>query len=303
MKLSVLYVTNRPGGFDVLVGNLKRQTHKDFELVVVDGLAEVRQGDVEVYLADTIEQPFIYVPDPGPTNGAATSLESAYNRGLARCSGARVVFLQDYVWVGHLGLERFANAPEGFVSGCGNVGEASGKVSDGTITVFEKPYFGEPGKTVWADPRLARYYALSPAESYDEWEMSWACAPLSALEDLGGFDEDYETAWGWGNVDMAHRAMISNYEIWVDPANLCRAWYHDTWWPNRLKQMRQLNAGMFREKAAARERGDLSPALDYLAKYRQELVRYGDGTGIIVGHTRVGPPGQRPESDRVRGLG
>ena len=35
-KLSIIYITYRPGGMDVLCNSLKRQTYKDYELIVVD---------------------------------------------------------------------------------------------------------------------------------------------------------------------------------------------------------------------------------------------------------------------------
>jgi hypothetical protein len=41
-KLTVVFVTKRPGGYDVLLNSLKAQTSRDYELVCVDELAHKR---------------------------------------------------------------------------------------------------------------------------------------------------------------------------------------------------------------------------------------------------------------------
>ncbi len=44
--ISIVVVTNRPGGLDVLFSTLAEQTHQDFEVIVVDELRPYRRGTV-----------------------------------------------------------------------------------------------------------------------------------------------------------------------------------------------------------------------------------------------------------------
>ena len=50
--ISVLYISNRYGGLDILKANLKRQTFQDFELVFVDGLYTERKDLVADYFKE-----------------------------------------------------------------------------------------------------------------------------------------------------------------------------------------------------------------------------------------------------------
>jgi len=43
---SIVFVTKRPGGYDVLLEALARQTRKDYELICVDELADSRRSKV-----------------------------------------------------------------------------------------------------------------------------------------------------------------------------------------------------------------------------------------------------------------
>jgi cephalosporin hydroxylase len=44
--ISVMNLTNRHGGIDILWASMKRQTEQDFQLVLVDGLCRERDNEV-----------------------------------------------------------------------------------------------------------------------------------------------------------------------------------------------------------------------------------------------------------------
>lgn len=64
----------------------------------------------------------------------------------------------------------------------------------------------------------ARYLGLDVPHPClpDEWEMNVGLAPRQALLDVGGFDEEFDDRWAWGNVDFAERAAMLGYEVWID---------------------------------------------------------------------------------------
>ena len=85
----------RIGGLDVLMDGLRRQTHTDFELILVDALFEQRR---EIFRDHP--QPFRVVHAPPIQN---TFPEVAYchaaNTGLAFARGDVVFWISDYTWI------------------------------------------------------------------------------------------------------------------------------------------------------------------------------------------------------------
>jgi hypothetical protein len=88
--LSIVVVTNRPGGMDALFAGLLAQTHRNFELVIVDELTE-RHADKAW---PTVAFPYhCRSPLEGPRWG---NYMRSLNVGLASSTGDRLVFWSDY---------------------------------------------------------------------------------------------------------------------------------------------------------------------------------------------------------------
>ena len=103
--LSIVYMTMRPGGYDVLLHSLARQSSQEFELLCVDELAapghRSRAGDIRAManalgLGDRVT--YIGPSDPRPP-GTHFGIANAINSGLRRTRGRHVTILQDFVWV------------------------------------------------------------------------------------------------------------------------------------------------------------------------------------------------------------
>lgn len=52
-----------------------------------------------------------------------------------------------------------------------------------------------------------------------EWEANVSIAPMKALKELGGFNEELDDGWSWDNVNVAERADILGYEFILDESN------------------------------------------------------------------------------------
>jgi len=256
MKVSVLYVTKRSGGMDILKGNLDRQTFRDFEVVMVDGL-DRDMAMLTVFL-NGVGPDFRQFRDP------QAGVWAAHNAGLRHCAGQYVVFLQDYIWIRANGLERFVAAQEarpGFYTGVGNVGEGPKKANESDLTIWSQPYYGPPERVRWEDPRLGAWTGQIVEITPDLWENNWACAPRDALMELGGFDEQFDKGWGWAEKELAARAQAIGCKLYMDTGNRCMAWYHDDWWPNPLKSRTAENEIRYNTAIAELKSGRRAPRL------------------------------------------
>lgn len=244
MKISVLYLTNRPGGIDILWADMKRQTEQDYELVIVDGLWKDREQRVKNYINDPRLN---YVKQSEKRKEAYTNLAHADNEGFRNCHGELIVCLQDYTWIPPEGLEKFWFHYKR-LGPClvGGIGDQYGKPDassivdpQGVITIFDKPFTGRPEIVTYHDPHrrseFGSFYECYPPD----WEMNWCAIPREIIYELGGMDEQYDfEGFAYDNANIAWRADMLGYKTYLDQTNECMGFDHDGWWPNPLKQNR-----------------------------------------------------------------
>ncbi len=273
-KISVMNLTNRWGGIDVLWANMKRQTEQDFELVIVDALWKEREKEVIEYINDSRLK---YIRQNDKVEGTHTNLAHADNQGFAACTGELIVCLQDYIWIPGTALEKFYEAHKAYggkilITGVGHQYNKPG-VEDmvdphGKITVFEKPYTGRPTEQFWQDPRMrtdqGTFYQCNPPD----WELNYAAIPNKIIQGLGGMDENYDFhGFAWDNVNIAVRADMLGYKPYIDQTNECMGFNHDGWWPNPLKVNRVSPAQYHFEQMNKMAKGETPIRLEFLSKY------------------------------------
>jgi len=269
--ISVLYISNRYGGLDILKANLKRQTFQDFELVFVDGLYTERKDLVADYFKEFkvkhIDQNIL------PMEGFVSRLARADNLGFKNCEGELIVSLQDYIYIPSNGLEKFWNLHKlyegkALITGVGHQYFYPSKEDitndKGLITVFEKDYTKKPETAHWFDPRFDQ--ASKVRIGYPvEWEMNWACIPRKIIYEIGGMDEVYDQkGFAWDNTNIATRCQMLGYFVILDQENECFGFDHDGWWANPLKVNRISPAEYHFEIIGKMQRGEIPPILNYL---------------------------------------
>jgi hypothetical protein len=270
--ISVLYISNRYGGLDILKANLARQTIQDIQLVFVDGLYHERKEEVKSlfhrFNIEHIDQTVL------PMDGYLSRLARADNLGFKNCDGDLIVCLQDYIYIPHDALEKFAYINEmengnALITGVGH--QYSSPTADeivnpkGLISVFAQPYTLKPENKFWQDPRENGFKGVRPAEPV-EWELNWACISKKAIMDLGGMDEEYDKrGFAWDNTNIAERAKILGYKILLDGSNECYGFDHDGWWPNPLKVNRISPAEYHFQQIGKMKSGEISARLNYLS--------------------------------------
>lgn len=129
-------------------------------------------------------------------------LNQAYNRALKRAKGELIVSLQDYILIRPDYLQKFWDAhmeyPKAFITA------PVGKVD-------ELNYSGTP-KWDWRAYRNDETKNIRDCE-WNCWEIDSGCAPLSALKEIGGFDEALDGIWSGDNVNVGCRAQLAGYEF------------------------------------------------------------------------------------------
>jgi len=271
-KISVMNLTARYGGIDILWANMKRQTMDDWELVLVDALWKEREKEVKKYINDPRLK---YVRQNKPKKGALTNLAHADNQGFKACRGELIVCLQDYIWINPEGLSKFwfhhkaTGNGKMLVTGVGHQYKKPGKKDivnpKGKITVFKEPYTRRPEVQCWEDPRMrtdqGTFYKCYP----QDWELNWAMIPRKIIYEMGGMDEQYDfEGFAWDNVNIAMRAYLMGYEIYIDQTNECMGFDHDGWWPNPLKVKKISPAKYHHEQIRKMIAGEISPILNYI---------------------------------------
>lgn len=140
-----------------------------------------------------------------PKQTRVSNLNASLNAGLNKIRTPYVIFYQDFIKLEPDCFEKLLKlaSPTKFVTTCSK---------------------NPPGKI--EDPRYLGLDCPRPCIP-DEWEANVAIAPMKAIRELGGFDEDYDNGWSWDNVNLAERADILGYEFWLDESNRPQLLPHD----------------------------------------------------------------------------
>lgn len=109
--VSVVMPAYRPGGMDITLDGLSKQTCKDFELIIVDSRYE-RRHEALMDFADQYNVPLIHAPEHR-RNSKWIVYCAAMNTGFALARGEYVLMLHDFTWVPPDWIEKHLAAHEG----------------------------------------------------------------------------------------------------------------------------------------------------------------------------------------------
>lgn len=193
--VSILTVTKRNDWVDLAVESLKRQTFKDFEWIIV------YEPEVEIQPIEGIKN-LRWVKAPPKKNHS--NLNASLNEGLRNVTGDYVLFYQDFIELAPDTIENLYYA----------VGELNAFITTATINPDGKH-----------DMRYTGIDIIRIIEP-KEWEANVAIAPMKAIRELGGFDEEYDKGWSWDNVNLAERAELLGYDFYIDERTQPLLHYH-----------------------------------------------------------------------------
>lgn len=234
--VSIVCNTIRPGVFRILRETIEAQTYKNLELIVVDGRYEERKDEVAEYMKD-FKYPFLHLPDPErDTTKYPYGLYHADNAALSAVRGDLVVFLQDFIIMPEDGVQKFVDLykvhPDKIYTGVDtrNKSERGGTVimADAlprTIDIFQGQDY-EVKEEEFKSPRIRVGKAKRLSNNPFEWELNYAAAPTHIMKEMGGWDQDWDKAFGYDNTVFALRFLYEGGLLIVDETNQATALSH-----------------------------------------------------------------------------
>lgn len=199
-KVVVLTVSKRDGWYEKAEESIDNQTyqipHGCHWIIVQEG--EATAG----YVTEGGTQVRFYEP---PKKKRRSNLNASLNEGLRHCLDADyVIFYQDFIELPTDCFEKLVREAE----------ETGRFVTTATIN--------HDGTM---DGRYTGVDEVRPCEPA-EWEANVAIAPMKAIIELGGFDEEYDNGWSWDNCNLAERAAMLGYRFCIDESNKPQLLFH-----------------------------------------------------------------------------
>lgn len=218
-KLSVISLTYRPGGIDLL-GESLRGCRGDWELILVDDFAgRAERGVASAYLKNECGLPLVWHgPSKSKDRGTRGALANAMNTGAMRASGDYVVFTHDFTMPPRtLTVDWIAafthHGPQTLVHGVAI--ELSAPAPDLTDDV----------RTWTVRPPLPPVRPWEP----QVFELFYLGVPMRFLERINGVDERGDYSGPTIMNALTTQARLVGYDFAVDPALVLPMVDHRAW--------------------------------------------------------------------------
>lgn len=190
-SFSVLTVSVRTGWEDIANQSVRAQTAQPEAWYLVSPLYE----SFNKCNATPIQE---------PKKTKLSNLNAALNEGLRFINTDYVIFYQDYISLDEDCFQKLLDLAD----------------EDTFVTTCTPNYDGSN------DGRWTNINDVRECEAR-EWEANVAIAPMGVIKELGGFDEDYDNAWSWDNVNLAERAEMLGCKFLIDETNRPTLYPHD----------------------------------------------------------------------------
>ncbi len=255
-------MTKRPGGLDLTISCLARQTVSDFVWIVQDELLGSRIGVYDkAYYNEHIEVEFLMVPKKA---GKHRNLAAAYNVAAEKAlelGADYFVSLQDYIWIPNDGLEMFLEVHDAvdraIVTGLTSHSEKPTKEDivdiNGSYTIFKRPLTGKPEGISWADVRAVDLYPEDHIKTLkcrpEHWEANWASIDMKLIKEGIRWDEDYDVGVAYENMDFAIQVVQAGGTCVLDKRNHAVSLPHKTYFEGEQEEIEQFsNRERFEQK-------------------------------------------------------
>lgn len=248
MKISFIYVSNRPGGIDLLATCMANQNlhgaDLEWELVVIDGWpGRVERRAAERHLRDAgIPLRYYGTPKLRTFPWTPTGYANAVNTGLIYCSGTHAVILHDFCWLPpalavYWGAT-FREHPRAMISGVGIVYVAP--PPDVTADAVERSEGETDAEHAARAAHLTDIYTWRAIDIGRDWDARdpwvperfetghWG-GPMEFFENCNGVDERADFAAGWASDAVAIQADLHGYDQRVERRIVIHRCDHKSW--------------------------------------------------------------------------
>lgn len=211
-KISCIYVTVREDysitcnpqlhQFVPMLKSFQRQTFKNFEIVLVDGLYEERKGyefprDLKIKHVPHHPNHRLWL-DKG-----YWSVCEAFNTGIIHSDGELLIFLTDCIVFGKNLLQQYWDwYQKGYFPLCGFKGIGPKKVK--TVQGQTSWSWDMDGRLKWLKDNNMDVMINCPAD----WWFGLSSAPISAVLAVNGYDELFDGSKGLEDMDMGARLSM-----------------------------------------------------------------------------------------------
>jgi hypothetical protein len=225
MTASIIYVTNRPGGYDMLAADLRNQTYQDFEVICVDELAPLRRDSVASLFS--LHGLKLAYHGPSDVRPAKYGVARAINTGLLRARGDPVIVRMDFAWWPRILMEvsvRLRDSNPRWLVGFPEtkvevpISEIDiPNLADGrALTIFKTPVGASPSSLGWRSLGAIGVESELEVSRTSRWELYTASAPWSVYEELNGVDEELGMRGeDCPEVNISQRARLLGYDTVV----------------------------------------------------------------------------------------
>lgn len=230
-KVSIITPTIRSGFWDLMAQNIASQTYPNIEWIVVDDSIENRESllkevgkqyklDVQYVRGKKYSKGFPYI----------YGLSSANNCGLEKAKGELLVFLQDFMFMPKDGIELLVNLHRAHPTSLLAPVDIAVKPIRPPMVDMKNWFSGmKPedtfGELIRKNIRC-KGIGIRPTNNPADWEMNYCAIPTAVAKDLGGWYEFFNDGLGFDNTEIAYRALLSGYTIFIDDTNIATALDH-----------------------------------------------------------------------------
>ena len=233
LSISVVSLTYRPGGIDILADALANQTYKNYELIIVDDYKPDRSDEIRKYLAAK----GVGVSYIGPSKRKCFEelpfgIFNAVNTGFAHARGDVVSMVTDYQWFPPDCLEKIAKQEAKLRNKTCIVlpgrfwASTAPRNNNGVISIWSQEWKGPPAANgCW--------------EGYKPWipegmEFAFTTYPWQVLEDMNGFPEYLDAVSSQPYEPIMEVFNSVGAKAFVDTDNFFHGLYHRDWQPPEL---------------------------------------------------------------------
>jgi hypothetical protein len=139
-----------------------------------------------------------------PPQTKLSNLNASLNEGLRHITSDYVIFYQDFIELKEDCFEKLLE----------NADERT------WVTTCTPNYDGSD------DTRYTGIDLPRPCRP-EEWEANVSIAPMSAIRELGGFDERLDNGWSWDNALLARKAAMLGAKFICDESNRPKLYPHE----------------------------------------------------------------------------
>lgn len=220
-KVTIFTPTIRDGFWNVMASNLSKQTHKNFEWIIVDGQETSRQDIADKYAQKyNLDIKYIHQGKTKRTYGLA----QANNIAIQHATGELFVFLQDFVLLLPDSIRELIREserhPGDFIAPVDVY--YSPKTTPDTKNT-EDWFNGQTdivGDFLRANVRIQNK-SIRLAHEVTDFEQNFGAVPTQTLRILGGYYEFFDEALGWDDTEIIYRAKKLGFNLWIDEWNVC----------------------------------------------------------------------------------